>query len=128
MKNSCLWVYILECDNGSFYTGYTVNVVRRYWQHRTGNLNAKFTRSFKPLRIAQCWKIEGTKGDAMRVESYIKKQSRSFKERVIASPDLLCSLILEELEIVILPDDPSIVEKMAESYTKKDFNKRFNPL
>ncbi|MBT7521096.1 MAG: GIY-YIG nuclease family protein, partial [Nitrospina sp.] len=27
------WLYMLECENGSFYTGYTKNLAIRYYQH-----------------------------------------------------------------------------------------------
>lgn len=83
------WVYILLCDNNSYYTGYTPDLEKRYQSHLDGSGKCKYTRSFKPLRIAQSWKIEGDKALAMKIERYIKKLSRAEKEKLIASPEKL---------------------------------------
>lgn len=77
-------VYILHCDNDSYYTGYTSDLARRYQAHLDGK--CKYTRSFKPLGIAHSWQIEGEKADAMRVERYIKSLSRQQKESLLLSP------------------------------------------
>lgn len=89
MKNSTYWVYILHCENDTYYTGYTSNIEKRYQSHIKGTGKCKYTRSFKPLRIAQHWKIHGDKSYAMKVEAYIKKLSRLEKEKIIADPSLL---------------------------------------
>lgn len=86
------WVYILHCDNDSYYTGYTHALVERYRSHVQGTGRCKYTRSFKPMGIAQCWKIAGDKALAMRVERYIKKLSRSEKEKIIARPSMLMNI------------------------------------
>ena len=83
------YVYILLCSNNSYYTGYTTNMVRRYQEHVKGTIKSKFTRSFKPLKIAQCWKVYGDKSIAMKVEKYIKSLSRKRKENLIKFPLLL---------------------------------------
>ena len=76
------WVYILECSNGSFYTGYTNNLEKRYQEHCEGR-GAKYTRSFKPLRIARSWEV-ADKAQAMKAEAYIKGLARPFKIKLIA--------------------------------------------
>lgn len=86
------WIYILECENNSFYTGYTINLEKRYLAHLNGTGKCKYTRSFKPVRIAQCWKITGTKKLAMQLERQIKKLSRVDKEKLVKNPDLLLEL------------------------------------
>lgn len=83
------WVYILLCDNDSYYTGYTTNLTERYESHINGTGKCKYTRSFKPICIAQSWKVTGNKAFAMKVERYIKKLSRKQKEDIIADPSLL---------------------------------------
>lgn len=82
------WVYILRCENDSLYTGYTDNLLKRYKAHKNGS-GSKYTRSFKPKFIAQCWEVFGEKGLAMQVEHQIKKLSREEKERVILEPSTL---------------------------------------
>ena len=47
MNEIYYWVYILNCENGAFYTGYTTDLIRRYHEHLEGS--SKYTRSFKPL-------------------------------------------------------------------------------
>lgn len=84
-----LVVYILHCDNGSLYTGYTSDLARRYQAHLDGK--CKYTRSFKPLRIAHSWFIEGEKADAMRVERYIKSLSRQQKNALLLAPGNIMS-------------------------------------
>jgi putative endonuclease len=83
------FVYILLCENGSYYTGYTSDLNRRLKEHAKGSLKCKYTRSFKPLRLAQHWIIPGDKRIAMKMERYIKGLSRDEKEKLIANPDLL---------------------------------------
>lgn len=44
------FVYLLECRDGSLYTGITVDVPRRYAQHVAG-IGARYTRSHPPSRL-----------------------------------------------------------------------------
>lgn len=87
--NRSYWVYILYCENNTYYTGYTTDIKKRFQAHIDGTSKCKYTRSFKPLRISQCWKINGDKALAMKIEYQIKKLSRSQKEKIIADPALL---------------------------------------
>jgi putative endonuclease len=88
------FVYILTCSNGSYYTGYTSDLHRRFNQHVNGTAKCKFTRSFKPLEIAQHWVIDDGKKMAMKIERLIKKLSRKEKEQLILHPNLLAEMIL----------------------------------
>ncbi len=89
MKKSHYWVYILLCENNAYYTGYTNDLAKRFQSHVNGTGKCKYTRSFKPLHIAQCWKIIGDKSFAMKLEQRIKKLSRAEKEKIIARPSML---------------------------------------
>ena len=82
------WVYILQCENNTYYTGYTNNLERRLTAHFNGK-GSKYTRSFKPRCIAQSWQIMGDKSLAMKLEKFIKNLSRKQKEILISHPDLL---------------------------------------
>jgi len=88
MSNQCFWVYILNCSNQTYYTGYTDNLEKRYHQHCSGK-GSKYTRSFKPTSIAQSWEIEGDKAKAMYFERKIKKLTKKQKEVLIHHPHLL---------------------------------------
>lgn len=89
MKNTSYWVYILYCENDTYYTGYTNDIDKRYQQHINGTSKCKYTRSFKPLYIAQLWKINSDKSFALKIEAYIKKLPRNKKEKIIKQPHLL---------------------------------------
>ena len=93
------WVYILHCENNTYYTGYTTDLQRRYQEHVKGSAKCKYTRSFKPLRIAQSWQIYGDKAIAMKIEKQIKLMSKKEKEKIIADPDLLRQIFL--LKIIV---------------------------
>jgi putative endonuclease len=77
-------VYILECCNGSYYTGYTTDLTKRFQAHLNGTAS-KYTRSFKPIKIVQRWVIND-KSMAMKTEKYIKTLSRQEKEKIINEP------------------------------------------
>lgn len=95
-----LYVYILETENGSFYTGYTDDLESRYKKHVAGK-GARFTRSFKPKRIVRAWEIKGDKGIAMRVEAFIKNKTRKDKEVIIENPGLLKKELKNELSLSV---------------------------
>jgi putative endonuclease len=97
MKRTFYWVYILYCENNTYYTGYTVDLIRRYQSHVSGMSKCKYTRSFKPKYIAQCWKVNGNRALAMKIERYIKKLSRLEKENIIKSPTILSQDIRIEI-------------------------------
>ena len=47
---SSWYVYLIECRDGSLYTGIAVDVARRYAKHVAGT-GARYTRSHPPLRL-----------------------------------------------------------------------------
>jgi len=44
------FVYIIKCEDGSLYTGYTNDLEKRFEKHKKGK-GAKYTRSHKPKEI-----------------------------------------------------------------------------
>ena len=101
------WIYMLRLANGSYYTGYTSDLDRRFRAHRSG-LGAKITRSFAPVAVAACWKLHSPKGMAMRIEAWIKSCTREAKQGLIDHPETLAKFLrqrgLEErIEPVIPP-------------------------
>lgn len=105
------YVYILECENGNYYTGYTDDIIRRFNAHKTGaKTGAKFTKSFKPSRIAAAWKISGGKGPAMKVEHFIKKQRRAIKQNFIDNPQTLKDEFLKKQKNVSQIDIAALLQ------------------
>lgn len=115
MNPAPLWLYFLHCDNGSYYAGYTRNLVRRYRQHLAGKAGAKYTRAFKPVAIAQCWRLFAEVGLALRIERLLKSQDRPGKEQLIREPARLRLLAETRLarELALFTFDPSWVERAA---------------
>ena len=77
------YVYILQCHDGSLYTGYTTDVERRLREHNEGKAS-KYTRSRLPVRCVY-WEEFLTKSEALKREMAIKKLSRQQKETMIRS-------------------------------------------
>ena len=44
------YVYILKCSDGKFYTGSTVNLEKRLWEHQNG-FGANFTKKNLPVEL-----------------------------------------------------------------------------
>lgn len=70
--------YVLECTDGSFYGGYTIDVQRRLSEHNEG-IGAKYTRPRLPVTLVHS-EAYTTKSEAMRAEYAFKKLSRAKKE------------------------------------------------
>lgn len=78
------WVYIIECEDGSLYTGISNHLLRRWQQHTSGR-GAKFFRSRRPVRVA--WlEYPHNKRSAAQREYAIKQLKRSEKLALI-QPD-----------------------------------------
>lgn len=77
------YVYILECADGTYYTGWTTCLGRRIEEHNSGK-GAKYTRGRGPVKIVYHEAFE-TKEEAMSREYAIKKLTRKEKEFLIKS-------------------------------------------
>lgn len=75
------YVYILECEDGSYYTGWTNDLNRRFVMHCKGK-GAKYTRTHHLLRIAYFEEFED-RIQAMKREYEIKQLSHLQKENLI---------------------------------------------
>jgi putative endonuclease len=81
-----IWcVYIIECQDGSFYTGVTNDVDSRMKSHATGKGSKYVSKSGfgKLLRVKLC----KDKSDACKCEYYIKKLPRNEKLDWFDKPD-----------------------------------------
>ena len=80
------FVYILECVDGTYYTGITTDVVRRLRQHN-GELvgGAKYTSARRPVRIlAQSIPLEN-RSLASKLEYQVKQQKKTSKVEFLTS-------------------------------------------
>lgn len=75
---SAVWhVYLIECFDGSLYTGVSTDVERRFQEHLAGK-GARYTRSHKPLRLVASRPV-GTRSEALSVELVIKRLPKQKK-------------------------------------------------
>nr|WP_228546187.1 GIY-YIG nuclease family protein [Halegenticoccus tardaugens] len=74
-------VYIVECADGSYYTGYTTDPDRRVEAHNAG-AGAKYTRGRTPVELIHVESYR-SKSAAMSREYEIKALSRREKERLV---------------------------------------------
>jgi len=75
------FVYILECGDGSLYTGWTTNLEDRLRVHNSGK-GAKYTRSHLPVKLLY-FESFSEKSQALKREAEIKKLTRPQKEVLI---------------------------------------------
>ena len=75
------FVYIVQCSDGSLYTGYSTDVEKRVTTHNAGK-GARYTRSHLPVTLCAVWSFQ-SKGEALRAERAIKDLPRADKMRLI---------------------------------------------
>lgn len=80
------YTYMLECADGSYYTGWTNDLTRRLHAHNDQKSGAKYTKAKRPVRLVYFEGYADKKG-AMRRECEIKKLSHEKKRRLIAGYD-----------------------------------------
>ena len=78
------YVYIVECADGTLYTGITTDVKRRILEHNFSFKSAKYTRSRRPVRLLWSKEVEN-RSTALKEECRIKKLTRSKKFELINS-------------------------------------------
>ncbi|EHI97242.1 Excinuclease ABC C subunit domain protein [Clostridium sp. DL-VIII] len=76
------YVYILECADGTLYTGWTNNLEKRVEMHSKG-IGAKYTRGRGPVKLIY-HEIFENKNDAMKREYAIKRLTRKEKLKLIS--------------------------------------------
>jgi putative endonuclease len=92
-------VYILECSDGSYYTGSTDDINRRLWQHQEGMDVSSYTYTRRPVKLV--WTSEETRYyyGALRWERQIKGWSRAKKQALIRGEfDALHEIVKAERE------------------------------
>jgi putative endonuclease len=75
-------MYILECADGSYYTGSTWNLEKRLWEHQSG-LGANYTAKHLPVKLVYCEEGDSIEA-AYRREKQIQGWSRKKKQALIA--------------------------------------------
>ncbi len=90
------FVYLVECDDGSIYTGTAVDVAARYAAHLAGK-GARYTRMHPPARLLASVEC-ADHSSALKAEYRIKQLTAAAKRHYVAQ---LCA----EAGATIVPPD-----------------------
>jgi putative endonuclease len=77
------WTYIVQCNDGSLYTGITTNLERRVDEHNSSNKGAKYTKTRRPVKLVYA-ETHPDRSTSSKRESVIKKLNRIDKLKLIS--------------------------------------------
>lgn len=80
------FAYLLQCGDGSYYAGYTIDPARRLEAHRRG-AGSRYTRGRGPVRLAAVWRCP-TPAAARRLERLLKRLRHAERRRLAAGAAL----------------------------------------
>ena len=75
------YMYILECFGNRLYVGSTLDLEKRFFEHKSG-IGSNFTNQYRPIRIAYYEEFPNV-SEAFRREQQIKNWSRQKKLALI---------------------------------------------
>jgi len=81
------YCYIVECVDGTYYTGWAVNPEKRVTVHNKGR-GAHYTRTRRPVKLVYIEELPDRKS-AMKREIAIKKMERGRKKKLIKESGIL---------------------------------------
>jgi predicted GIY-YIG superfamily endonuclease len=76
------WVYVLQCADGSYYTGHTDDLEKRLAQHHSGYFPGCYTLRRRPL-VLMFFQAFAGREEALGAEKQIKGWSRAKKQALI---------------------------------------------
>ena len=85
MEKDKHFFYVLECNDSSYYAGYTNDLTRRVQQHNAGK-GAKYTRVRIPVKCIYNEEFS-TKREAMQAEYAFKQLTRIKKQQYMSKGD-----------------------------------------
>jgi len=81
-RKGTFYTYVVECQDGTYYTGYTNDLEKRLGEHNESKRGARYTRGKRPVRLV--WKKEYRYFKyAMSAEHKIKKLKRDQKKLLV---------------------------------------------
>ncbi len=86
-KNHIWSLYIIECNDGTYYTGISPDPSKRFVSHCAGK-GAAYTRSHQPKALLMT-EIIGTYSQALQRERQIKQLSKDAKQKFVMDPTSL---------------------------------------
>ena len=76
------YLYVLQCSDGTYYTGVTTDIDRRVNEHNTSNRGAKYTKSRRPTRVVYFLEYDD-RSSAQKAEYNFKRLTRKQKKETI---------------------------------------------
>ena len=96
VNSKSYYFYVLQCNDGSFYAGYTINLQHRVEKHNSGK-GAKYTNSRKPVTLI-FYEEFASKSEAMKAEAQFKKLKRPEKEAFLKKERIRDHVAAEKLQ------------------------------
>lgn len=123
MSGKTWFIYLLECVDGSLYTGIAVDVAARLVAHQSGK-GARYTRSHKPLRLLASVPVD-TRSAALKAELAIKRLP---KDKKLAAVQSLASQVPHQPKRSKHMNKSELIEAVAKSadLSKADAEKALN--
>ncbi|MFT4433143.1 GIY-YIG nuclease family protein [Caballeronia sp. 15715] len=90
------FLYLIECADGSLYTGIATDVEARFAKHVSGE-GAKYTRSRKPVAVRASFELSG-RAEASRAEYWVKRLPAARKWKLV-SGDLELAAVMPAVEV-----------------------------
>ena len=82
MSNKKYNLYILQCSDGSYYTGISTDIKRRIREHKNGIRGSKYLRGRGPLKLVFSREV-GNRSEASKFEYLIKSLSHQEKKSLV---------------------------------------------
>ena len=76
------FVYMVTCSDGTIYTGYTKDILKRIEQHNSGNQGARYTKTRRPVKLSFVEIVESQREAILR-ELELKRLPRRKKINLI---------------------------------------------
>jgi len=80
-----MFVYILQCNDDSYYTGVTSDIERRIWEHSNPIDFNSYVSKRLPFELVYCAEFYGDPKQAIAFEKQVKGWTRAKKEALIKS-------------------------------------------
>lgn len=119
------YTYIVRCADGSYYTGWTVDVQKRVEAHNSGK-GAKYTRNKGPVELMYYETFE-SKQEAMSREYHIKKLSRAKKQELIdGATGIKGNKMKKDYKFILWDIDDTLIDfKASEKVALKECFKEY---
>lgn len=114
-----LWqVYMILTERGTYYTGVTTDIRRRWNEHVKGGVGAKYLRANKPKALIYL-ELEHTQSSSLRREAALKKLTKQKKENCVNSDINQLRLYVESgqskfsLQLPVIVNDMVVDKKLG---------------